>query len=103
MTLLQESHQKGEFATGLLYINVSKNYTTHGEYKLSINVTDRAGNTGWLNRTLVVQANTTAHPDLSIVAGTLRITTPRHRPQDNSCVAVVLFLGPGSASSAAPG
>ena len=61
-------------ATGLLYINVSKNYTTHGEYKFSINVTDRAGNTGWLNRTLVVQANTTAHPDLSIVAGTLTIT-----------------------------
>jgi len=55
-------------------LNVSHTYATHGEYKLSINVTDRAGNVGWLNRTLVVQANTTAHPDLSIIAGSLTIT-----------------------------
>ena len=60
--------------TGDDALNVSKTYTTYGEFKLSINVTDRAGNVGWLNRTLVVQANTTAHPDLSIIAGSLTFT-----------------------------
>lgn len=55
-------------------INVTKTYATHGDWKLSINVTDAAGNRGWLNRTLTIQADRTAHPDLSIVAGTLKIT-----------------------------
>lgn len=58
--------------TGLL--NVTKTYASHGDFKLSINVTDRSFNHGFLNRTLVVQANTTAHPDLTIIAGTLKIT-----------------------------
>ncbi len=56
-------------------LNVSKVYAKFGtNYTLKINVTDAAGNHGWLNRTQVVQANTTAHPDLSILAGTLKVS-----------------------------
>jgi hypothetical protein len=62
--------------TGLAALNVSHTYATYGDWKLSINVTDAAGNRGWLNRTLVVQADTTAHPDLAIIAGTLKISPP---------------------------
>jgi len=91
------SNKTGPFlpsATGLLYINVTKTYATHGEFKLSINVTDRAGNVGWLNRTLVVQANTTAHPDLSILAGSLSITPAS--PEENQLATFTFKVANGA-------
>ncbi len=60
-------------AVGLL--NVSHTYARFGQnYKLNVSARDASGNVGWLNRTLVVAANVTAHPDISIISGTLKIT-----------------------------
>jgi len=55
-------------------LNVTHTYGKFGtNYTLKINATDASGNHGWLNRTQIVQANTTARPDLGILAGTLKV------------------------------
>ena len=55
-------------------LNVTHRYAKFSNgYKLNITVMDLAGNKGYLNRSLVVQANTTAHPDLSVIVGTLKV------------------------------
>ncbi|HYS72059.1 MAG TPA: PKD domain-containing protein [Thermoplasmata archaeon] len=58
-------------------INVSHAYGRWGPgYRLNLTVRDQSGNPGAEVRTLVVQANATAHPDLSVVPGTLRFLPP---------------------------
>jgi len=58
-------------------INVTYAYARYGEYVLNLTVSDASGNPGAIRRVLIIQANASAHPDLSIVPGTLRLV-----PQD---------------------
>ncbi|HKZ64234.1 MAG TPA: PKD domain-containing protein [Thermoplasmata archaeon] len=58
-------------------INVSHAYSRYSEYVLNLTVSDASGNPGAIRRLLIIQANASAHPDLSIVPGTLRLV-----PQD---------------------
>ena len=56
-------------------LNVTHIYAKFNtNYSLSIEATDAAGNHGWLNESKVVVANTTAHPDLSIILNTLTVS-----------------------------
>jgi len=60
-------------------LNITHTYVRWGiDYRFNLTVTDTAGEIGWLVRMMVVQANVSAHPDLSIT-GNLSITPPRPR------------------------
>lgn len=65
-------------APGFL-LNVTHAYADSGiDYRFNLTVTDTAGEIGWLIRTMVVQVNVSAHPDLSIVGNlSMMPTKPR--------------------------
>jgi len=72
-------------------LNTTKAYAKYGtDYKLTLNVTDAAGKVGTLTRTIVVAANATAHPDISIMAGTFKASTSN--PEEGAQVTFTLNI-----------
>jgi len=59
-------------------LNVTHIYPRWGYgYPFELTVRDASDELGWLRRTVVVEANSTAHPDIAIVPGTLLVEPPR--------------------------
>jgi PKD repeat protein len=66
----------GDSKTDNITRNSTHVYDAYGtDYKLNLTVWDAAGKHASLLRTIVVQANQTAHPDISILPGTFKAST----------------------------
>jgi PKD repeat protein len=72
-------------------LNVTHAYAKYGtDYKLNLTVWDAAGKYFSLTRTIVVAANATAHPDISIVAGSFKAST--NAPEEGAQVTFTLNI-----------
>ena len=91
-----DGNQEGPFTGDNSSLNRSHPYNRFSStgYKLNLTVTDAAGKNATLTRTIIVQANTTAHPDISIIANTLKIspTPSASNPQEGGKVTFTLNI-----------
>ncbi len=81
-----DGNEEGPFTGDNSSLNRSHPYARFSStgYKLNITATDAAGKNATLTRTIIVQANVTAHPDISVVPNTLKIspTPSSSNPQE---------------------